>query len=142
MNTFFFTLLEDMEARSEYRFEKCERIVKRKKVNLKEYAQVIIPVNVTSTHWFLMVYEVGSRTLNVVDSMKGSESSYMSYFNTLLPFLQDYFSVDRTSIQLHLIETTPQQGNSFDCGLCSCVNLETLSRTGKFDTLCQMYKMT
>lgn len=36
-NTFFYTMLEDMHARGDYSFTKCERILKRKKVDLNAF---------------------------------------------------------------------------------------------------------
>ena len=57
MNTFFYTMLEDMKDRSDYVYAKCERILKRKKVNLGDYSLTIIPVNITGSHWFLVAYD-------------------------------------------------------------------------------------
>ena len=57
MNTFFYTMLEDMRDRSDYVYTKCERILKRKKVNLADYQLTIVPVNITGSHWFLAAFE-------------------------------------------------------------------------------------
>lgn len=69
MNTFFYTLLEDMHRRSDYSFAKCERVIKRKKVDLKSYAFVLFPINVTSSHWFLAAYEISTGILHIIDSL-------------------------------------------------------------------------
>ena len=46
-----------MKDRSDYVYAKCERILKRKKVNLGDYSLTIIPVNITGSHWFLVAYD-------------------------------------------------------------------------------------
>jgi sentrin-specific protease 1 len=71
MNTFFFTMLEDMSTRNDYSFTKCERILKRKRVTLDAYPLLIIPINVTGSHWFLAVYHVEQACLWIVDSLLG-----------------------------------------------------------------------
>ena len=71
MNTFFFTMLEDMSIRNDYSFTKCQRILKRRQVTLDSYPLVLIPVNVTGSHWFLVVYQVENASLWVVDSLLG-----------------------------------------------------------------------
>ena len=46
MNTFFFTMLEDMARRQDYSFVKLQRIIKRSKVDLQDFRLVIIPINI------------------------------------------------------------------------------------------------
>ena len=92
MNTFFYTLLEDMDKRSDYSFAKCERIIKRKKIDLKSYDYVLFPINVTSSHWFVAAYQVSISTLHFIDSLVSN--FYDSYSDVLIPFLRDYFGIE------------------------------------------------
>jgi len=69
MNTFFYTMLEDMHIRCDYSFAKCERILKRKKVNLSDYTWTVIPVNVRGSHWYLAAYHKDTQKLVIIDSM-------------------------------------------------------------------------
>jgi Ulp1 family protease len=46
VNTFFFTMLEDMIGRNEYSFNKLQRVMKRLKFSLDRYDTLLIPVNV------------------------------------------------------------------------------------------------
>jgi Ulp1 family protease len=102
MNTFFFTMLEDMQSRSEYSFAKCERVLKRKKVNLRDYQYLIVPVNVRASHWFMMAYEVETAKVWIVDSMIGGQEGYQKYLSALSPFLYDYFNPATAIIDLSL----------------------------------------
>ena len=60
----------------------------------------------------------------------------------LKAFIRDYFKIEEHTLRVQVSESTPQQGNSYDCGVCTCVNLETLARTGSLDQLPLMYRLT
>lgn len=45
-NTYFYTMLEGMFQRGDYDYKKLERVLTRKKVNLKNYKMVLLPINI------------------------------------------------------------------------------------------------
>jgi hypothetical protein len=126
MNTFFFTMLEDMHARGDYNFAKLQRILRRIKFNLDTYETLVIPVNVKQCHWFLLRVCFTTYTIQVVDSILCTEGQAGVYASVLERFLVDLSGISTWRIET--LESVPQQGNAYDCGLFACVNMELMSR--------------
>ena len=47
-------MIEQMLKRGDYDYRKLERVLKRKKVNLKNYKMIIVPINIERYHWFIL----------------------------------------------------------------------------------------
>jgi sentrin-specific protease 1 len=97
-NTFFYTMLEDMHGRGSYSYTKCERVLKRKKVDLRAtgYRHIVFPINVRSSHWYLAVYIIDTKEIVIVDSL--ISSSYSEVRDILSTFLKDYFKLDPATV--------------------------------------------
>ena len=90
-NTFFYTQLDQMRQQGSYNFRKLQRIVQKKKVNLRRLKNVLIPINIKSYHWLLMNLNMLSGTFEVLDSMPTSLQSVEGQIDIVRQFLQDYF---------------------------------------------------
>ena len=51
-------MIEDMQRRNDYSFNKLARIVNRKKVNLKDFNYLVFPINQKHYHWFLIAVDL------------------------------------------------------------------------------------
>lgn len=71
-NTYFFTQLEDMLKRGDYDYKRLERILIRKKVNLRNFKMVLVPVNIERYHWFVICVDLVDDKFYAIDSMKHS----------------------------------------------------------------------
>lgn len=100
LNTFFYTMLENMSLNKDYKYEKLSRVLKKQKItSLSNFPLTLIPVNIRHTHWLLLVLDPKLRQISVLDSM-GPASSYEceTYLQTLEPFLRDHFTDQDWSI--------------------------------------------
>lgn len=52
-----------------------ERGLNKKKINLKNYKMVIVPINIEKAHWLLLVADLVNEQFYIVDSMKTSMDS-------------------------------------------------------------------
>jgi len=100
LNTFFYTMLENMAINKNYTYEKLNRVLKKQKVdNLASYSLIMIPVNIRHSHWLLLVLDTSNYHISVVDSMCPASSGECDlYLATLSPFLRDHFSSDPWTI--------------------------------------------
>lgn len=94
MNTFFYTMLEDM-TRKEYSYTKLARILSRKKLNLHDYSLILIPINITSSHWLFAALDFAHLKLTVVDSMGCRPTQLEAYYSNLKRFLSDYLQTTK-----------------------------------------------
>ena len=69
-NTYFYTMIENMLQRDDYDYRKLERVLTRKKVNLKNYKMVMVPINIEKFHWFLICADLVDEKFYVIDSMR------------------------------------------------------------------------
>jgi Ulp1 family protease len=51
-------MIEGMDERGEYSYEKLARIVSRKKANLRDYRYLLFPINLKHFHWFLIAFDL------------------------------------------------------------------------------------
>jgi Ulp1 family protease len=134
-NTFFYTMIEDMQGRNDYDFKKLMRIINRKKVNLLDYEYVLIPVNQTHYHWYLLSINLRTQTFDLIDSMTTAQETLATSLSVLQPFLHDYLTATQietpqTSFKSQILPDVPKQQNGSDCGLFTCLNMELLARVG------------
>ena len=71
--------------------------------------------------------------------MRCSLEGANEYASTIKPFLNDFLrannAVPVSEWQVIVSSTTPRQSNGSDCGLCTCINADILSRTGRVEDL-------
>jgi len=129
--SFFITKLLD-EACG-YRYQNVKRW--SKKVPGKDIFSlhnIIFPVNVGGVHWCCAVIYMEEHRIQFYDSMGGSG---MRYLEGLQKYLKDEH-LDKKKSKLDMSDwtlvpsqaSTPQQENSFDCGVFSCMFADFLSR--------------
>lgn len=71
-NTYFYTMLESMLKRGDYDYKKLERVITRKKVNLRNYKMILVPINIEKYHWFLLALDLTEDKFYIIDSMRTS----------------------------------------------------------------------
>ena len=71
-NTYFYTMIEGMLKRGDYDYKKLERILTRKKINLRNYKTVVVPINIKKYHWLMLCADLVEDKFYVIDSMKAS----------------------------------------------------------------------
>ena len=71
-NTYFYTMIEGMLKRGDYDYKKLERILTRKKINLRNYKTVVVPINIEKYHWLMLCADLVEDKFYVIDSMKAS----------------------------------------------------------------------
>jgi len=82
---------------------------------------ILMPINITNTHWTLIAMDIVTKTISYYDSMRGNGQLYvdnaLAYLRASaeargLPFNDAEWTCDR-----HAAEAYPAQPNSFDCGI-------------------------
>ncbi|CCE62705.1 hypothetical protein TPHA_0D00610 [Tetrapisispora phaffii CBS 4417] len=99
------------------------RWMKRKKVSISQLDKIIVPVNLHQTHWVLAVIDMQKKNISYVDSLSNGPTTN-SY--NILQSLQQYV-IEESNQQLGkdfklVFEKSPQQINSYDCGIYLCLN--------------------
>jgi sentrin-specific protease 1 len=119
-NTYFFARLT---GEGRYNYDAVRRWTD--KVDVFSLEKVIIPINVTNTHWFLAVIDFRNKWTQVFDSMG---SIRVDVHDTLHRWLQDEHwnkhgtALDRTwGRHLNGAAAVPQQDNNCDCGVFMCL---------------------
>ena len=112
--------------RGAYEYKRVQRWTKT--FDLFSLNKVFIPINIDDTHWTLAVIDMTNKVIRYYDSSGGAGREYLG---KLLDYVKDEWThKKRTSppawmSEWRLIEgsqSTPQQHNSYDCGvfvLCS-----------------------
>ena len=98
-NSFFFTQLQNMRKNKDYSFTKLQRVVTEKKVNLRRCKNIVVPINIKSSHWLLLNLNTSTNTFYIIDSMLSSSESQQvlikryenEYVDLVRQFMQDYF---------------------------------------------------
>eukprot|EP00602_Paraphysomonas_sp_CaronLab_P000220 CAMPEP_0185030244 /NCGR_PEP_ID=MMETSP1103-20130426/17070_1 /TAXON_ID=36769 /ORGANISM="Paraphysomonas bandaiensis, Strain Caron Lab Isolate" /LENGTH=521 /DNA_ID=CAMNT_0027565287 /DNA_START=187 /DNA_END=1752 /DNA_ORIENTATION=+ len=106
-----------------------------KKFDIFEKEKVFIPVNISNTHWTMMVAYVQKRHIVYLDSFGGRGNRYLS---TMVRYFVDE-AMDKKKIKMDPGEWTteagvdfkhvklPQQSNGVDCGMFSTMYADILS---------------
>ncbi|CAO1616047.1 unnamed protein product [Sympodiomycopsis kandeliae] len=104
-----------------------------RRVNIFEKDLILIPCNLGNSHWTCAAINFRRKRFEYYDSMAGSNTRLLSHLREYvkkevvdkkkvgavdLNEFTDYFASD----------TSPQQRNTFDCGVFVCATLEQLSR--------------
>jgi sentrin-specific protease 1 len=137
-NTYFFSLLETMLKRNEYDYKLLERIVSKRKVNLKNYKMLVVPMYLGGFHWQLLAVDMVHDKFYVVDSVIPDSSKIKLNVSSFTVFFSTYLHLNRAgriqcedNIELWTTDvprTLPSAANSYDCGMFACLNMESLSK--------------
>ena len=126
-NTYFYTKLASKGYGSVRRWTK--------KVDIFQKDVLIVPCHVSKSHWTLTVVDLNNRKIIYYDSLGAEDHGIL---NLIASYLQQE-SLDKRGIKLDISEweifsrgkSSPQQNNSYDCGVFTIVTAELISRNEK-----------
>ena len=111
-----------------------------RKINVFEFDKILIPVNVSNSHWCLSVINFRDKQFEYYDSMQGCGNANEA-INCLRGWLVNEWRdkkppgvpcPDLTSWTNVPCPHIPQQRNGYDCGVFACTFAEYLSRDAEF----------
>ncbi|OQR97074.1 SUMO protease [Achlya hypogyna] len=125
-NSFFFSKVSE----GGYNFVNVRRWTR--KIDLFAMDKIFIPVNIRNVHWCLAVIFMTEKRIQYYDSMNGAGTECL---NVLLRYLGDEHQhkkgapFDASGWELLPSQPdTPQQGNSHDCGMFTCMFADYLAQ--------------
>ncbi|XP_060859586.1 uncharacterized protein LOC132936824 [Metopolophium dirhodum] len=97
------------------------------KNNLYDFKRIVIPINPNQNHWALFVVDIWEGIIHSFDSFNKTHIKEYNIVSEFLTLAYNYSvkkpSEDRTMpIWKYQIEKSPQQKNTFDCGIFTCTN--------------------
>lgn len=115
--THFYTTLERRG------YQGVAKWAKKRKLNLFKKEKVIVPVNISQTHWALAVIDNVAKTITYYDSLDSSGMGNSQAVSNLQMYMDG--EAKQLGIQPILYEQIshikcPQQSNGFDCGVFVC----------------------
>lgn len=124
-DTFFYTM---------YSSKGYDRVKNNtKKIDIFSFKKLMFPVNIDK-HWLLICYDVSSKNMFYYDSVSlGKRDRVLKILNKLSEYLTLEYSAKKNqtfnSSELCFIDgESPEQNNSYDCGVFTCINGELFSR--------------
>jgi sentrin-specific protease 1 len=124
-----------------YNFDNVKRWTK--KFDVFALSKIFIPVNISNTHWTMMVIFVVDKVIRYYDSMGYGGDRYLK---AAMQWLCDESSLkrneilDQTEWKLTAHPTTPQQKNGYDCGVFSIMAADFLTDDFIIDDLAYKQK--
>lgn len=104
-----------------------------KKVDIFDNEIVVIPIHRNRNHWCMAIMHMKDKTIKFYDSMQHGASN-MDVLDTLREYLKSE-SLDKKKVEFDLdgwvvedVQNIPQQNNSSDCGVFSCMYAEFITR--------------
>ena len=102
--------------------------------NVLRYKHIFIPVNVDSSHWFLIVVYVREKRIQCYESFGKLRTIYLTRILEALKVM--YTEADWsgwTTCEVEIYNTagglvTPQQHNGYDCGVFTCMSARYIAR--------------
>ena len=131
-SSFFFTALGSQDSYNYNRVKRWSRRI-RTCTNIFQLKNLAFPININNTHWTLANINFINLEIEYLDSMGDRGTTYT---NTLLKFIEDEH-MDKLGETLPNKEewktisrgtSTPQQPNTFDCGVYVCIYADAFSR--------------
>jgi len=130
--SFFFTALGTDQS---YNYSRVQRWSRRIRVcnNMFQLRNIIIAINISNSHWTIACINFPNQRIEFLDSMGNPGTIFI---NNLLRYLDDEHK-NKLGHPLPNIRNwslipgnanIPQQPNSYDCGVFSCIYAEALSR--------------
>ncbi|KAG5420976.1 hypothetical protein I9W82_000066 [Candida metapsilosis] len=112
------------------------RWAKRKKIDLFTMDKVIVPINISNTHWALAVINNITKAITYYDSLNFSQSGNPEALENLQMYMDNEAQrLDRDAIKYTLIPyiDAPQQQNGSDCGVFTCIAARYLALNQEFN---------
>ncbi len=116
-NSFF---LSKLTEGNKYTYSNVKRWTKKFDITQKE--KIFIPVNLSNTHWTMMIIFMQQKKICYYDSMSGSGMRHMRH---VLQWIKDDIQdkrkevIDTNEWKLIDVANVPQQCNGYDCGMFS-----------------------
>ena len=91
---------------------------------------ILMPINITNTHWKLVAMDMVTKTISYYDSMRGNGQLYVDNALAFLiasaearsvPFCDTEWTCDH-----HVAEAYPPQPNRYDCGIYAVMEADLL----------------
>ena len=84
-------MVEGMFERKDYSYTKLKRMLSKKGILISDYDLILIPVNITHSHWLFLSLNYKYHTVHVYDSLKPSSNTVVElrYLSVLEKFLTD-----------------------------------------------------
>ena len=116
-----------------YNYKSVQRWTSRKKIDLFSFDRIIVPMNIGKNHWALGLVDLKDHTIKYCDSL-AEGTIHKSFVSYMKQYLTDEWKdkkkgeemPDFDSFETPLVYP-PQQSNSFDCGVFTCMSAECLS---------------
>ncbi len=116
-----------------YNYKSVQRWTSRKKIDLFSFDRVIFPMNIGKNHWALGLVDLKDKAIMYYDSL-AEGTVHKSFAGHIKKYLADEWkdkkkgeeTPDFDAFETRLVYP-PQQSNSFDCGVFTCMNAECLS---------------
>ncbi|KAI5948828.1 hypothetical protein KGF57_005226 [Candida theae] len=112
------------------------RWAKRKKIDLFTMDRVIVPINISNTHWALAVIDNVAKTITYYDSLTFGQSGNPEAVENLQMYMDhEAQRLNCDAVQYKLIPyiEAPQQQNGSDCGVFTCIAARYLAQGEKFN---------
>jgi sentrin-specific protease 1 len=130
-NSFFWLKLSN--DGNGYNYKAVQRWTTRKKIDIFSVERMIVPMNIGKNHWALGVVDLKNKKIQYFDSL-AEGCVHNGFANYMKKYLTDEWKdkkPDQPAPDFFEFETPlvypPQQSNSFDCGVFTCMNAECLA---------------
>lgn len=130
LSSFFFGKIFGSDGKGPYSYKNVKRW--SKKFDVFAMDKVFIPVNISNTHWALLVIYVQRKRIHYYDSLNGSGKRYMKAAKQWIvdeakdkKMIKNYDVTDWILVDRE--PNVPQQRNSVDCGVFTTVCADFVS---------------
>jgi Ulp1 family protease len=112
-----------------YNYKAVQRWTSRKKIDLFSFRRILVPMNIGKNHWALGVLDLEHKEIKYFDSL-AEGSIHKSFAQYMKRYLKDEWKDKNKDAKIEMPDfdsfTTPQvfppqQCNSFDCGVFTCM---------------------
>ena len=116
-----------------YNYKSVQRWTSRKKIDLFSFDRFIVPMNIGKNHWALGLVDLKEKAIKYYDSL-AEGTIHKSFVSHMKKYLADEWKDKKKGEECPDFENfetplvyPPQQSNSYDCGVFTCMNAECLS---------------
>ena len=128
-NSFFINKLLQIDGKEEYDYKGVRRW--SKKFDAFSLDKVFAPVNISNSHWAMLIIYIQKKEIHYNDSMSGSGSRFLHAARRwVVDEGKDKKGLDIDSTEWRLVSgsrAVPQQENGFDCGVFTIINADFAS---------------
>ena len=142
-NTFFMEKLIGV-SKSEFNYENVKTWLHKKKSNtcIFECDKIFVPINITQTHWVLVVIFIQEKRIAYFNSLRGKEEYDGTVFvDALLKWVKEEANTENLAFDslewtLEYEGKCPQQENGCDCGIFVLMLIDFLTDSLKVNDNC------